>query len=212
MKNVIESEEIAAQAIQAVEVEVRKADVEKLKEFAEKLGLKLAPMGTTAVPEIALIISSEMTSANFTAQVWGTVDAGAVKELVMKGMRYEMERGGLSKAYLALAGLPGKKAGSLKLPEKFERVHVLYNEVNAGVFQSALGEALKGFGSFSVKVGQYVEGDKDGGQKQAQSMYEKFLAKEGKLEALALMNDWEGVEDWERADWVKAIHGEFFKK
>lgn len=147
----------------------------------------------------------EMSSGNFNFTVSGELSAEKQDELLKKGMKYELERGVLTKTYTALAGVTGKR-GKLVLPEGFERESIVYDDANAVEFATAMQATLDKLGSFKVTVSEYVKGESGDSRKRATGIYAQSAEKgEATLERLAMICGYDGDHEDER-EFVEAIH------
>lgn len=128
-----------------------------------------------------------MDSGNFAFAIEGDLSPEAHDDLLAKGLKYETERGVLSNVYKDLAGVPGKKEGTKKLPDDFERKNVEFNEDNALAFEAALEKQLTKLfvaGSLKLSVKQYIAPESESGVKKATALYDAAKAA-NQLEALA---------------------------
>ncbi len=90
-----------------------------------------------------------MDSGNFSLSFSVELKPEVLDGLIEKGLKYEVERAVLSKTYLALAGIPGKRAGKVVLPKGYERSSLEFNEVNAAKFKEQLVKHASELGTVS---------------------------------------------------------------
>lgn len=151
-----------------------------------------------------------MSSGNFNLTISGTLHESATAKLLEKGLKYELERNVLTKTYLTLKGVDGKRKGSKVLPKDFERDSVPFDEANAQAFAEAAAAPLKLLGDFTVNVSQYIKGESQEARKRATLVFEKTKAKgDAALEKLAAICGYEvgidtGFED--EGAFIEAIH------
>ncbi len=97
-----------------------------------------------------------MDSGNFSLSFSVDLKPEVLDGLIEKGLKYEVERAVLSKTYLALAGVPGKRAGKTVLPKGYERSSLEFNEANATSFENQLIKHASELGEVSgVSISQW---------------------------------------------------------
>lgn len=147
----------------------------------------------------------EMNSGNFNFTVRGELSPEKQAALLIKGMKYELERGVLSDVYKQLAGVVGKR-GKKVLPDGFERDSIGYNDANRDAFYTNLVDSLAKLGTFEVSIGEYVKGEGGESRKRATGIYEKSLAKgQATLDQLAAMCGYDGDTE-DESEFIAAIH------
>lgn len=148
----------------------------------------------------------EMSSGNFSLVVSGELSDDVKAALMAKGLKYELERNVLTKTYITLRGVPGKRKGKTVLPKDFERESVEYSVENAAAFHDAAAKELAKLGTFSVAIGHYVKGENTEARKRATGVFDKTKAKgEDALEKLSIITGYDGdIED--EAEFIEAIH------
>lgn len=131
-------------------------------------------------------MKTSINTGNFSVTINGDLDAKAQDRILENGVKYELQRGGISSAYVAIAGEKNSK-GNNALPKDFARDTVEYNEDNALAMQAAVEEWAKGlFGdSATVEVAKYEGSEAASPMKRATAMVDQFLAQDGGRAALA---------------------------
>jgi hypothetical protein len=124
-------------------------------------------------------MKSTVNSGNFTVVVDGTLRPEAQERILAGGVKFELHRGGLSSAWLALAGTKNDK-GTLKLPDKFERDSIEFSEEAAATLQDTITgwatDEKKGiFMDANVTITKNEGGEKDSPQKRATALVDGFL-------------------------------------
>jgi hypothetical protein len=140
---------------------------------------------------------------------------GEVEVKLMKsGLRWELERGGLSEAWKEVVGVAGKRGGKV-LPEGFKRDSVEYVEDKAEVMKDAVESwGLEQEWDLKCEVGEYVKGEVGEAMKQAKA----YLAKQresgkmAKLMAILELPELPEGQAYPDSELVKRIHLELFKK
>lgn len=120
--------------------------------------------------------SATVNTGNFTVVVKGTLLDTVVQKKVSEGLVYDLQRGGLSKAYIALGGQKNDK-GKVKLPDDFKREQVEFNEENQAAMQLAVEEWAKAQfdGAATVTVSKYEGGDAATPMKRATALVDSFI-------------------------------------
>jgi len=159
-------------------------------------------------------IKTDMSSGNFaislSLELAGESEVNEkVEKLAVAGLKYQAERGGLSKAWLAVGGQANEK-GKLSLPKEFKRESVAFSPERAEKIREAITLVFTEYGEVSVTVTEYVAEESANGMKQARDMFGKAKAK-GKLSGLADMIEYEGALDDEEG-FTAAIHAAVFKR
>ena len=132
-------------------------------------------------------------------------------KLLKAGLRWELERGGLSEAWKEVVGVAGKRGGKV-LPDGFKRDSVEFAEDKAEVMQEAVMAWADGEGmDLLCKVSEYVKGEQGEAMKQAKAYLAKAResGKMAKLEAILEVEDIEAMPD---SEIVALIHKEMFAK
>lgn len=158
-----------------------------------------------------------LATGNFKVILSGVPTAEYAKSAVEKGMVYDLQRDGATKAYLAIDGIPGKKSGSLKLPEKgrdgkdWSRDSIPYSVEDAETMKQAavryFGDKLEGC---KVVVIQHVKEESADGRDTARGLIAKWSA-EGKLQKKLVALDYEGDEGDADAV-VEFVHEQLLKR
>lgn len=171
--------------------------------------VKMIPYGVGAhihrIPNNMKAQTVQLDTGNFSIIVSGMPTDEQVEKFTKFGMTYDLQRTPATKAYLALSGVPGKKAGTLTFPKGFERDSVPFSADNAAVMQKSVAAhfATK-LVDCKVVVVEHVKEEAADGRQRARSIYAKWSA-EGKLDAKLAVIDYEGdVTDAEEV--VEAIH------
>lgn len=145
-------------------------------------------------------------TGNFSVIVSGVVKEDKIAAYVKHGLVYDLQRTPITKAYLGLVGVPGKKEGTLVFPEGFKRESVNYSEDAAEKIKSKVlkhfADAMDGC---KVVVMQYVADDKGDGRASARALLGKWRA-QGVLEKKMDIFDFEGDEE-DDAELVEWVHG-----
>lgn len=155
-------------------------------------------------------ITATLTTGNFSVIVSGDVKETKVKDYVKNGIVYDLQRTPITKAYLAVAGVPGKKDGVLVFPEGFTRDSVAYEADTA----TLIADKVKAhFGTVMddcrVVVTQHIKDEASDGRSKARAIYAKWTA-EGKLTAKLDVIEFDGDETDEEAV-IEAIHAYLIK-
>lgn len=122
-------------------------------------------------------------TGNFSLAIEGEPTAEVLDSLIESGVKAVVQRDVASKAYVEIAGVAGKKAGSKVLPDKFERDSIKYSEEAGMVFADAFAGAMKKYGNFSVVVTESVGGETETAMVRASNLVDTLLAKNAKGES-----------------------------
>lgn len=152
-----------------------------------------------------------LNTGNFQVIVSGIPVESHLEKLVKSGIVNELQRTPATKAYLALVGIPGKKEGSLKFPEKFERDSVKFDVTKAEVMREEVEKYFSDkLGELKVVVIEHVKEESADGRDTARSLIAKWTA-EGKLEKKLELLDFEGDSDNDE-EVVDFVHGALVKR
>lgn len=160
----------------------------------------------------------KLNTGNFSIILSGAVSEKYLADCITKGVTYDMQRTPATKAYLAVSGIPGKKAGSLKFPEfgpdgktTWSRDSVEYSAENAATMQKEVEAFFKDkLSELKVVVIQHVKEESADGRDTARGLVAKWTA-EGKLERKLELLDYEGDANDSEAV-LECVHAALVKK
>lgn len=153
----------------------------------------------------------KLNTGNFSIILSGAVSEKYLADCITKGVTYDMQRTPATKAYLAVSGIPGKKAGSLKFPEGFERDSVEYSVENAATMQMEVEAFFKDkLADLKVVIIKHVKEESADGRDTARGLVAKWTA-EGKLERKLELLDYEGDAD-DSETVLECVHAALVKK
>lgn len=121
-------------------------------------------------------MKTSINTGNFTVTVSGELIADAEERILNNGVKYELQRGGISSGYVAVGGEKNGK-GNLALPKDFVRDSVEFNDDNALAMQGAVEDWAKGlFGDTAVvEVAKYEGAEAASPMKRASALVDGFL-------------------------------------
>ena len=125
-----------------------------------------------------VVMNISVNTGNFTVAVKGTLKPDVQEDIINKGGLYELQRGGLSAAYVALGGVANEK-GKLQLPKDFTRDSVEYSDDSASCMVTAIKDWAPKFfdGEVEISVSQYEGAEAQSPMKRASALVDSFLGK-----------------------------------